>query len=32
MAKLDPANYVPRIKSLREQGVGLDEARKQTNS
>ncbi|MEJ5026348.1 hypothetical protein [Brucella anthropi] len=31
MAKLDPADYVPRIKRLREQGLGLDEARKQVN-
>lgn len=31
MAKLDPVDYVPRIKRLREQGMGLDEARKQVN-
>ncbi|MDL2202050.1 hypothetical protein QQF51_05120 [Brucella intermedia] len=31
MAKLDPTDYVPRIKRLREQGMGLGEARKQVN-
>lgn len=31
MAKLDPADYAPRIKRLREQGMGLDEARNQVN-
>lgn len=31
MAKLDPADYVPRIKRLREQGMGLDEARKKVD-
>ncbi|TCQ79979.1 hypothetical protein EDF68_10324 [Ochrobactrum sp. BH3] len=31
MGKLDPADYVPSIKRLREQGMGLDEARKQVD-
>ncbi|WP_435657253.1 hypothetical protein [Brucella pituitosa] len=31
MGKLDPADYVPRIKRLREHGMGLDEARKQVD-
>ncbi|KAB2694075.1 hypothetical protein F9K79_20835 [Ochrobactrum sp. Kaboul] len=31
MAKLDPADYVPHIKRLREQGMGLDKARKRVD-
>ncbi|NNU59755.1 hypothetical protein [Ochrobactrum soli] len=31
MGKLGPEDYVPRIKRMREQGMGLDEARKQVD-
>ena len=29
MAKLDSADYVPRLKRMREQGMGIHEAKKQ---